>query len=288
MSLECDRKRDNRLLSFRFIQNQISIVIGTIIPIMYDDTCRFLAEHFSADFASWLLGTSVTLTELKPSELSLDPIRTDALILLQSDDDILHIEFQTVPRNSVPFRMLDYRVRGYRKYPNKNMRQVVIYLKQTGSELVHQTSFTMARTRHEFEVVRLWEQPASLFLEYPGLIPFAALGDTIDVEATLRQAAQRVDQVPDPVMKANLMAASGILAGLRLEDEIIYRIFEEDIMQESTVYRSIARDERKEEKRSIALNLLGRGVAIDIIAFSTDLSIEEVQQLQQQSDVISH
>ena len=48
---------------------------------MYDDTCRFLAEHFSADFASWLLGTSVTLTELKPSELSLDPIRADALIL---------------------------------------------------------------------------------------------------------------------------------------------------------------------------------------------------------------
>ena len=255
---------------------------------MYDDTCRFLAEHFSADFASWLLGTSVTLTELKPSELSLDPIRTDALILLQSDDEILHIEFQTVPRNSVPFRMLDYRVRGYRKYPNKNMRQVVIYLKQTGSALVHQTSFTMERTRHEFEVVRLWEQPASLFLEYPGLIPFAALGDTIDVEATLRQAAQRVDQVPDPVMKANLMAASGILAGLRLEDEIIYRILRRDIMQESTVYRSIARDERKEEKRSIALNLLGRGVGIDIIAFSTGLSIEEVQQLQQQSDIISH
>jgi hypothetical protein len=22
----------------------------------YDNTCRFLAEHFSADFASWLLG----------------------------------------------------------------------------------------------------------------------------------------------------------------------------------------------------------------------------------------
>ena len=48
---------------------------------MYDDTCQFLAEHFSADFASWLLGTSVTLTELKPSELSLHPIRADALIL---------------------------------------------------------------------------------------------------------------------------------------------------------------------------------------------------------------
>ena len=47
-------------------------------------------------------------------------------------------------------------------------------------------------------------------------------------------------------------------------------------MQESTVYRSIARDERKEEKRSIALNLLREGVSIDIIAPSTGLSIEEV------------
>ncbi|MGJ5672742.1 MAG: Rpn family recombination-promoting nuclease/putative transposase [Nostochopsis sp.] len=249
---------------------------------MYDDTCRFLAEHFSSDFASWLLGKSVTLTELQPSELSLDPIRADALILLQSDDDILHIEFQTIPRNSIPFRMLDYRVRAYRKYPNKTMRQVVIYLKQTGSELVHQTSFTMEQTRHEFEVVRLWEQPASLFLEYPGLIPFAALGNTTDVEATLRQAAQRVDQVSDSVTKANLMAASGILGGLRLEDEVIYRILRRDIMQESTVYRSIERDARKEEKREIALNLLRGGVTIALIVSSTGLSIEEVQQLQQQ------
>ncbi len=84
------------------------------------------------------------------------------------------------------------------------------------------------------------------------------------------------------------MAASGILAGLRLDNEVIYRILRRDIMQESTVYRSIARDERRKEKRSIALNLLRRGVAIDIIAFSTGLSIEEVQQLQQQSDAASH
>ncbi|XPM53295.1 MAG: hypothetical protein EDM05_034590 [Leptolyngbya sp. IPPAS B-1204] len=53
---------------------------------MYDDTCRFLAENFSADFASWLLGDPIVLTELKPSELSLDPIRADALILLESDE----------------------------------------------------------------------------------------------------------------------------------------------------------------------------------------------------------
>jgi predicted transposase/invertase (TIGR01784 family) len=248
---------------------------------MYDDTCRFLAEHFSADFASWLLGKSVTLTEIQPSELSLDPIRADALIFLESDESILHIEFQTLPKDNVPFRMLDYRVRGHRKNPTKSMRQVVIYLKQTGSDLVYQTSFMMECTRHEFEVIRLWEQPASLFLQYPGLIPFAILGQSVDAEETLRQVAQRVDQIQDPQTQANLMAASGILAGLKLEDEIVYRILRRDIMQESTVYRSMQREVQEERDRTIALNFLREGLAIEIVARGTGLSIEQVQQLQQ-------
>ncbi len=253
---------------------------------MYDDTCRFLAEHFSADFASWLIGESITLTEIKPSELSLDPIRADALILMESNDSILHLEFQTLPKQNIPFRMLDYRVRGYRKYPNKIMRQFVIYLQQTGSDLVSQNIFVMERTQHEFEVIRLWEQPPSLFLQYPGLIPFAALSDTVDVETTLGQVAQKIDQVSDPEIKANLMAASGILAGLRLEDEVIYRLLRRDIMQESTVYRSIQREAQVEKAQSIALNLLRGGVDINLIASSTGLSIEEVQQLQQQMNTV--
>jgi predicted transposase/invertase (TIGR01784 family) len=137
--------------------------------------------------------------------------------LLESDESVLHLEFQTLPKNNIPFRILDYRVRMYRKDPTKPMRQVVIYLKQTSSELVYQTSFTMERTRHEFEVIRLWEQPATLFLQYPGLIPFAVLGQSADAEETLRQAAQKMDQIADPTTQANLMAASGILAGLKLE-----------------------------------------------------------------------
>ena len=74
----------------------------------------------------------------------------------------------------------------YRRYRNKRMRQVVIYLKQTGSDLARQTSFILERTRHDFDVIRLWEQPDYLFLQYPGLIPFATLGQTNDPEATLR------------------------------------------------------------------------------------------------------
>lgn len=60
---------------------------------MFDSTCKFRAESFFSDFAAWLLGESMPLTQLSPSELSLEPIRTDALILLASEDSILHLEF---------------------------------------------------------------------------------------------------------------------------------------------------------------------------------------------------
>lgn len=255
---------------------------------MYDDTCRFLAENFSTDFASWLLGEAVALTELKPSELSLEPIRADALILLQSEDSVLHLEFQTQPKPDIPFRMLDYRVRVYRRYPNKRMRQVVLYLQPTGSGRVRQTSFTLERTRHEFDVICLWEQPATVFLQYPRLLPFAVLGQTSNPESTLRQVAQTIDQISDSITQANLTAASAILAGVILRDEDIYRLLRRDIMQESSVYRSIKAEGRAEgraegeaeKQREIAVNLLYAGVAIDIVAASTGLSIKEVQQLQ--------
>jgi predicted transposase YdaD len=144
----------------------------------------------------------------------------------------------------------------------------------------------LENTRHDFQVIRLWEQPASLFLEYPGLLPFAALRQSENSVEMLRQATQIIDQIEDPTTQANLMAASAILAGLRLEQDVIYSLVRRDIMQESVIYRSIqeeaeARAEARKQ-REIALNLLRGGVDIDLIASSTGLLIEEVQQLQQQ------
>jgi predicted transposase YdaD len=63
---------------------------------------------------------------------------------------------------------------------------------------------------------------------------------------------------------------------------MIYRLLIRDIMPESTVYRSIFAEREVKKQREIAINLLRRGVAIDIIAPSTGLSVQEVQQLQQQ------
>ena len=72
---------------------------------MYDNICKFLAETFPNDMATWLLGKSVYLTELSPQELSLEPIRADSLILQQSDELVLgasHICKSTISLHPKP------------------------------------------------------------------------------------------------------------------------------------------------------------------------------------------
>lgn len=162
---------------------------------MFDPICKFLAEHFSTDFATWLLGEPISLNKLSPTELSLEPIRADSLILLASDPIVLHIEFQTKPDSTMAFRLMDYRLRVYRRFPKKQMKQVVIYLMPSQSELVYQTVFEIPGTRHQFEVIRLWEQPTQLFLSSPGLLPLAVLSQTHDPRQTLRQVGSRIESI---------------------------------------------------------------------------------------------
>lgn len=206
---------------------------------MFDNTCKYLAEHFSSDFAAWLLGQSTPLTTLEPTELSVDPIRADAVILLKSSDRILHLEFQTTTDATMPFRMLDYRVRLYRRYPQHQVKQVVLYLKPTDSELAYQTSFRLPTTHHQFRVIRLWEEPPEIFLQNPGLIPFAPLSEATPKIEVLQRAAQTLQQIRTPATQQNLTAATAILAGLVLKQAVIQQVFKKEIMQESVIYQDI-------------------------------------------------
>jgi len=261
---------------------------------MYDNICKFLAENFKDDLATWLLGSPIKLTELSPTELSSEPIRADSLILLQSDDLVLHTEFQTDPDEDIPFRMLDYRVRVYRRFPNKEMRQIVIYLRKTSSELVSETSFKLNNTYHQFEVIRLWEQPTDRFMSIPGLLPFAVLSQTNDPTMVLTQVAIAVEAISDRQLQRNIAAASGILAGLVLKKDVIRKIFRSEIMRESVIYQEIleegeakgkAEGEAKgkaETTRKLTLNLLRIGMSLEQIAQVTELSIEEIQVLQEE------
>jgi predicted transposase YdaD len=174
------------------------------------------------------------------------------------------------------------------------MRQIVVYLRPTQSERVYQTHFELSGLRHEFEVVRLWEQPTEIFLSSPGLLPFAVLSRTTERLDVLREVALRVENIAERRVQSNVAAASAILAGLLLEKEVIHRVLRSDIMRESVIYREIeaeaeargeARGEAKgkiEGELNFALRLLVRRVgtiAPETEAQIRTLSLPQLEEL---------
>jgi predicted transposase/invertase (TIGR01784 family) len=138
--------------------------------------------------------------------------------------------------------MLDYRVRVYRRFPLKIMHQVVIYLKRTKSALVYQDSFQLGATTHHYRVIRLWEQSSDLFLTSPGLLPLAILTQCEEPTTRLREVAKGLDRIENQGVRANLMAATAVFAGLVMAPETIKKILRSDIMKESAVYQEILQE----------------------------------------------
>lgn len=181
--------------------------------------------------------------------------------------------------------MADYRLRGYRRYPKKQMRQVVIYLKPTQSDLVRQTVFALPRTRHEFDVIRLWECRQDDLLRYPGLLPLTILSQTEDKTQTLREIARRIEALPDKGEQSNVAAATSVLAGLVLDKAVIQQILREEIMRGSVIYQDIVEQgiqQGIQRERSLILKLLNRQVnhlPPDITAQIQALSIDQLETL---------
>jgi predicted transposase YdaD len=96
--------------------------------VSFHNICKILAEKYPRDFARWLLTEEPQNIKVLKTELSLEPIRADFVTFLQTENRILHIEFQTVTTSQTPinFRMLDYSVRLLRQY-KVPVTQVVIF-----------------------------------------------------------------------------------------------------------------------------------------------------------------
>jgi predicted transposase/invertase (TIGR01784 family) len=266
---------------------------------MIDNICKFLAETFPTDFASWLLGEPIAFTKLEPTELSVEPIRADSVIFLKSLKMILHIEFQTDPNKNIPFRMTDYLLRLHHQFPDMEIYQVVIYLTPSQSPLVYETTFNLGGLSHQFNVIRIWEQPTEIFRKYQGLLPFAALSQTDNPEETLRQVARQIENIEDKQVQSNVAASTAIISGIALNKEIIQRLLRSEIMKESVIYQEIllegeakglAKGEARgiakgkaETARQIALNMMHSNISGDLVAQFTGLSLKEVQKLQKLS-----
>ena len=209
----------------------------------YDNICKYLAEEYPENFARWLFPTQATEIEVLKTELSLEPIRADSVTLLQSSNQILHLEFQTLPGSEppLPLRMLDYWLRLYRQY-RCPIEQVIIFLKPTTSEAVFVNEFTAINTWHRYRVIRLWEQDPAPFLADNALLPLATLTKTETPRNLLEQVAAQVARIESTPQRQNVAASVEILAGLRFEQNLINQLFREDIMKESVIYQQILQE----------------------------------------------
>jgi predicted transposase/invertase (TIGR01784 family) len=203
---------------------------------------------------------------------------------------ISSIEFQTEPDENMGFRMLDYRVRVYRRFPRKTMHQVVIYLKPTKSALVYQDSFQLGATIHRYRVIRLWEELPEAFLNNLGLLPLAVLSKSSDPTVILRKVAEVLETIPDNNLKQNLTAATAVFSGLVIQPDIVKTILKSQFMKESAIYQEIlqeglqkGRQEGLQEglqrgKLEVAQQLLQLGMSLFQVAQVTGLSEQELQQ----------
>lgn len=262
----------------------------------YDNTCKYLAEKFPAAFVSWLLPIDEsTDVQVLKTELIQEPIRADSLVFLQTNNQILHLEFETRPYSDPPiaFRMLDYYVRLKRQY-SCSINQVVIFLQQTASEQVFVSEYTDANTRHGYRVIRLWEQDPALLLSVPGLLPLATLSQTNSPRTLLEQIATQIATIEEPTQQADLLACTQVLAGLRFEKDLIRQLFRKETMRGSVIYQEIREDGLLEGRqlgllegrKDEALSFLTRQLTRRIGAIAPEtreqiqtLSVEELEDL---------
>ncbi|MBW4505604.1 MAG: Rpn family recombination-promoting nuclease/putative transposase [Scytonematopsis contorta HA4267-MV1] len=249
----------------------------------FDNTCKYLAEEYPKDFVRWLLGVETQDITVLKTELFLEPIRADSVILLQLTNRILHLEFQTDPisKPPIPFRMGDYSFRLKRKY-GCPVTQVVIFLQETTNEAAFIEEYRDETTIHRYHVIRMWEQDPALFLDNPGLLPLAPLTKTDSPRALLAQVAERVAKISDIAEQQSIAGCLGILAGLRFDKDLIHQFLREDIMRESVIYQDIWERSRKEEAATFCLKLINQrfgDIDASIIQQIKILTVEQIETL---------
>jgi len=211
--------------------------------LSYDNACKYLAEKYPQAFVRWLLGTAPPTVRVLKAELNVEPIHADSILFLKIGQQILHIEFQTLPKSTtpLPLRMLDYKVRLKRQY-GCQVIQVVIFLKKTTSPLAFQNEYRDETTIHKYRVIRLWEEDSTPFLENQALLPLAPLTKSDVPEDLVAEVAQKVNEIEDEEEKRSISSCTSILAGLRFKEDLVRSLFREEIMKESVIYQSILKE----------------------------------------------
>jgi predicted transposase/invertase (TIGR01784 family) len=151
-------------------------------------------------------------------------------------------------QTKIAVRMLDYWVRLYRRY-RLPITQVLVLLRPPSSGTVIETRFQVEMTRHDYRVVRMWEQDPDIFLQDLALLPLAPLAATNQPEQRMSRIAEEVNKIESIEQRQEVAACTQVLAGLRFDKQFIRSFFRGEFMRKSVIYQEILEEGLQEGRQ---------------------------------------
>ncbi|MGB3421686.1 MAG: DUF4351 domain-containing protein [Dolichospermum sp.] len=118
----------------------------------------------------------------------------------------------------------------------------------------------MGNTRHQYQVITIWEEDSKTLLKSPALLPLAVLAKTDEPNKLLQQVALEIDKIEEQAQQNTIAACVELLAGLKFEKQLIKQYFREETMEESVIYQEIIQKGVKSGKLELVIRLLKRRV----------------------------
>lgn len=216
--------------------------------LLSDNLCKYLAEKYPELFIEWVFGVKVEKVEVLKTELSRDPVRLDSANLLNTDNQIFHLEFQTTAKSHLPLalRMLDYHVSLKRKFLDSEINQAILVLHDNGEEISNK--YEAKGLFYSFPIVKLWEVDLDDLSKYKELLPLASLCRIkTNKEDFLKEVASKINEIEDSEERGEILDMAKVFAGLRFPVKMIYEFMRgEGMLEESSVVQDWLRRGRRE------------------------------------------
>jgi hypothetical protein len=207
-----------------------------------------LIADYPADWLAFLDGPSVAVTAID-SDLATITAAADKVLRVAAEPPwLLHVELQSSP-HSDPAEPLHWYNTLLGHQHRLLVRTVLVLLRREADspqlDGLYQKAFAgePAYLQFRYRVVRVWQMPASVFLEGGlGLLPLAPLADIIpdDLPGLIRRMQARLVEEAVPEQARQLWTTTFILMGLRYDAALAEQLVREvQTMEESVTYQAI-------------------------------------------------
>lgn len=229
----------------------------------YDATSKDLIE---SDPAGWVtfLGCPVSPADVRLVDADVSTITADTDKVIRVDTPspwLLHLELQARWEAEIGLRLLRYNALLQHRHRLPVVTAAVLLrssAQASGVSGLFEVRPPIGRQwDFPYEVLRVWEQPPSAFLEGPlGLLPFAPLADVAKPElpSILAAMQSRLSSFADRALVAKLWASTYVLMGLRYDQPLIDNLLSGVLqMEESVTYQAIINRGAVQEARKLVL-----------------------------------